>query len=252
MTLPLEKTLSQVRDDVLERLFMAESAAHNQSIHRQVEQAIRRAHRKYYFAVEWQGIRRRGEFELSEGVREYDFPDTTEIGQIGEVWVEDEDSRPCVLQQGSTPYMRHATEQRDSTPRFYEFIDGGITIYPAPDSNWTTLGFDYQLREPPLVSDSERMVVDSELVIQQSVIYMKSVLGLPGVPEDKVELREYLMEIKSQQAQYRQVQGASYGLRPQYAQRWQRCASNYNYKSASYGRMGNRNVDQQGYARGNW
>ena len=247
MPMPLEMTLEDARIEVMLRIGMSSVAAHNATIQPLVDSAIRRAHRMYYHEVEWQGSRRRGEFGLIPDQHIYDFPDATEVGQIGEVWAENDDERPTRLEAGTTPHLRERLSRSSGRPQFYEFVDREIHIYPAPDASWETVHYDYQVREPGLTADTERLIVDSELVVMQAVVFMRIHLGQPGVNEEQAITERYARRIKAQQASGRPVHGAEYPQRALYGSRWQRTAYNYNYRS-SPALLGGY-VDQLGYLR---
>jgi len=235
MTLPLESTLAEIRRSVLVRLGI-------------VDEAIRRAHKAHYYTVEWQALRRREEFALSEGVHSYDFPDETQVGQIGALYVQDADGRrPSMLLPGTTATGRDTLRESNGTPAFYEFIDEQIDIYPAPDESYTTLVIEYQLREPSLVADEDRVILDSELITAQAVVYMRMHLALPGATEEQSLVAERIRQLKAQQASGRRVHGASYGRRTQYGKRFGGPSSPVNYlgSGTQHGR-----VDQRGYSRG--
>jgi len=202
MTLPLEKTLGEARESVLLRVGIADSAAHNANLQRQVDEYLRDAHSYYYGKAGWFVAHRRLEVSLSEGVAEYDWPDDAQPGSVHAIYVStDADKIPYELQLAPTPKQRYwATNgTTNGRPQYFEYYEGGIKLYPAPSSEYTVLVMDYKERQASLVSDSDRLQADSQLVIQRAVLDLKVHFGQQGVAEGKEHLREMERDILSRQ-----------------------------------------------------
>jgi len=246
MSLPLENTLEEARQEVLVRIGMAESAAHNASIHGRVDSAIRRAHKLYFAKVQWQQNRSREDITLTTDVNEYDFPDSMSIGKISCIYVEQDNGRPSHLGEGTTSQIRYSLSRSSGRPRYFEFLDKNIAIYPAPTDEWTNLVVDFQRREPELYNASERLVVDSELVVAQATVYMKLSLGMPGVGEEQSIVSDYFNAVRALQVSDRNYTTTTPSRR-NYGSRWNRRSSPGNYLSNASTNDGY--VDQEGYAR---
>jgi hypothetical protein len=190
MTLPLEKTLGEVRENVMIRGGIAESAAHNANLQRVVDSFIRDAHHYYYSNNAFPFNKGRASLTLSEGVQEYDWPDDVEPGSISEVRLAGTGATSYKLYPMPSPSEREAVYANGAAgkPRYYEYMDGGITVYPAPSSAYTTIDFIYQPRETQLVADSDRLQVDSNLVMLRATISLLIHRSKPGVGERQRDL----------------------------------------------------------------
>ncbi len=242
MTLPLGLTLEEVRRKVLLRCGMTNQAQHNANSQAVVDEFIRAAHREYYFKADWQAGRKRLSIAVTQGVATYDWPDETEPGQIHDVYVVNDDDAPFGIDPAPDRWERWWRD-KDGRPRFYELVDGGITLYPTPDENYPELIIGYMEREPDLVADSERMLVDSEVVVQLATGFMMEHWQLPGATRRIDEARRLGDKMVAQHAKQERWGFGDYVDPPLHTSRnrWR--------NTLGYGQRGPHGspVDQRGY-----
>ena len=234
MTMPIELTVTQAREKVLLRAGVAQSAAHNVQLLRITDEFIRTAHAMHYYACDWLAARREMEIAVIADQAAYDWPDTVLVGQLNKLWIEYEDGRPVELDSEPDVYERHYTGGT-GMPRFYRFMDGQITLYPAPGDQFTKIKILYTAA-PTLNDSSDRLVVDSELVVQQATVLLMLHLGLQGASQYQSMLERYRLQIIGQQANLGKVNMTQFRDAPLYYRK----------------RYGSTRVDQQGYYRGGY
>jgi len=231
MTMPLELTVAQAREKVLLRAGVAQSASHNVQLLRITDEFVRSAHTMHYYACDWLAARREGEVALIADQAVYDWPDTVLTGQLNKLWVEYEDGRPVELEGEPDVYTRHYRGE-PGMPQYFRFMDAQITLTPPPDDRFVKLKFQYTAA-PVLNDDSDRLVVDSELVVQQATVLLMLHLGLQGASQHQAMLERYRKQIIGQQANMGKVDMTDYCDAPLY------------YRKI----RGSDRVDQRGYAR---
>lgn len=230
MALPLEDTLETARQKVLLRCGMAQQGSHNANLQPVIDEFIRAAHHMFFHEVEWQALRSRKEITLIDGQQEYDFPDESDIGLLTDLYVVDNDDSPYGLEQSPTPSSRWNWSDTASRPVWYEILDQAIRIYPKPDiTEYPTLVISYLARESTLSEDTDRLQVDSDLVVQQATVDAKLHLHLPGTKQLQDQVAYLLRSIKAQHASGVVINLAGYPRRALYGSRYEPPHRNYNW-----------------------
>lgn len=250
MALPLEHTLETARQKVLLRCGMNQQASHNANIQPIVDEYIRSAHHMFFHEVEWTSLRSSEEVTLITDQNEYDFPDASDIGQLTAIYVLDTSGVPYDLAAEPTPQDRYNAGTDASRPLWFRLIDKAIEVYPVPDiTEYPTLVIEYTLRESALANDSDRLQVDSDLVITQASADMRGHLRLPGVQELQAQALRMLDRIKSQNTAGAVISLYGYPRMALYGNRYEPPSRQYNYANADnyYSRQV---VDQRGFLLG--
>ncbi len=206
MALVLENTLGDARIEVLTRLGFAEQGTAVLRNVNLVDSFIRKAARSLVHEADWAIMYRELEIPLIEGQDRYDFPDETETGQMDQIWCVDNNGKPWPMTSGIRWQDLEGDPADDTTfrvktgqPERLRIINSEIQIYPAPTDTFSHIQVSYVKRMPKLLEDIEILPFDSELIIQQAVIYGKVHYGMPGVREDERDKTKYLMHVKKQQ-----------------------------------------------------
>lgn len=210
MALPVEDTLGAVRIEVLKRLGFADQGTAVLRNVNLIDSWIRQSTKMMVHKAEWSSMSRSLLIPLTVGQDRYDFPDETDICQIGSFWIVDDQGRRWEMFGGlrfqdfdATPddtTLRVATGQ----PERWGVIDGEIRILPAPTETFVNIDVYYISRLPKLIEDKELMPFDTELITQQAVLLGKIHYGMVGVSEARRELMDYLKEVRRQQREPRQ------------------------------------------------
>lgn len=238
MTLPLEITLGEARRKVLLRAGVAESSAHNENLQPIIDEYIRDAHSYYFQSAQWFSIHKRTSIALEASVQDYDWPDDVAPGRISSLHAEStDDDRPRYLEPAPTPLDRYdASEGTSETPRYYEYIDGVIRIWPVLSNidTYDTLVIDYDEREADLVSDSDRFQVDSNLVVLRATVDVKVHLSLPGIRASETRLAQMEQRVLPKQNNRKSVQMGAHARPALYYNRYARgTRRNYNYRGGA-------------------
>lgn len=201
MPLDLQKTLSEARAEVLNRVGMGAQGDQTNPAHPLIDSFIRQAQRDVYFEADWIEIHRYTDVPLIALQSEYDWPDDTEPGQIIRMSVLNDDNREEQLVGGIRPQDR--SRQRNLTdgglPALFGFQDGIIELLPFPSIDWVTLKIEYIASPSDLINDTDRLSFDSELIIRMAVVFTKDHYGMDN-SKDEARLIKYINHIRSQQS----------------------------------------------------
>lgn len=164
----LKKTLSEIRSDIQIRLGFGgagASAVVNTPI---IDSFIRSAQEQLYSQFEWRELIKYD--EVTTGINQYlyDYPADCNIERIISVEMKEGDTWYPVV-EGITMNLRSDTNT--SRPRRYERF-AQMEVWPAADKAYTMRRY-YTMALPSLVSDSARVVIDSELVFLHALTNAK-------------------------------------------------------------------------------
>lgn len=230
MTLPLNDTLETARYKVLLRCGMAQQSSHNPNIQPVIDDFIRSAHHQFFNELDWIALKQRGTITLINDQTAYDFPDETNVGLINRIWCVDTDGVPYEIYPEPTAEQRYSVGSDAARPVFYEVRDGGINFFPATDADtYPTVYFEYVERESSLAQDSDRLQIDSELVVLKATAAARTFLGMPGAKECMDEAAYLLRQIKAKNASGESASIATYPRPRLYSSRYAQQNRQYNY-----------------------
>jgi hypothetical protein len=198
MTLALNPTLNEIRNEVLLRCGYSTSGNQSSAVVPMVNSMIAGAERELYSEAQWLGAMTRVEVELTEDNGTVDWPDEAEPGEIVSMWIVNSESGEATeLLPGVMLNERNTADMGESgCPLLYEYMDSQIYLKPAPSENYLTLVVTYK-RAPRLVEDSDRCVVDGELLIQRAVFKFKEFNQLPIGQVEMANHERYLARLRA-------------------------------------------------------
>ncbi len=187
-----------MRADVLNGTGLTSRGNLNASYQPIVDYFIRDAHDFLFEKASWLRGRARHVQDITDGETDYDFPDDGMPGRIERVAVRNTSGREIDLQCATPGDARSAFSVNGdaSNPRYYEFRDGVIKVYPAGNGDpWSQLVIDYQRGPARLRADTDRPTVYGPAVVKLAVIKLKDHLGTGG--DMKMEMSMFLEWIES-------------------------------------------------------
>ncbi len=203
MSLSPAPTLGEIRQEVLIRCGMATTGTLPQDQQQVVDSKIRSAQRQLFTNSWWSRIRQRTDIALITGTSIYDWPDAVSPETITDVQVVRlSDGKEYRVDQGIRSHERNtASTSTNSCPTQFEYIDGTIKLYPAPDAAvWGLLRITSYGDIPAFIDDAERTVVDPEALIQFAELLLKQHYEMPGVGGLEKQLEKYLGNIRARQS----------------------------------------------------
>jgi hypothetical protein len=202
MSLPMTKTLGQLREQVLLRCGYATTGNQSAAVAPLVNSFLIGSERELFDEVEWLNAQRRTTVTLTADVNTVDWPDDSEPGEIQGVWVVRADNgRISEVMPGLYLNERDDAENGESgRPILYEFMDQAITLEPAPSSDYTSLAITYRLA-PSMVQENDTCLVDPEILIQRATFKFREYLGLPIGNVELGNHERYLARLRSSNAQ---------------------------------------------------
>lgn len=200
MALSPQMSLGEAAKDVILRAGLSLKGNQATNLLPLVYSFIRSAQSELFLMMEWTELYKSSDFTLTSGVSVYDWPDDAMPERI--LWltvVRTSDSVELPLEVGIRPYERQSA-LTSGRPARYDYKDRTIEILPAPDTNYVTARVYYIASPARLVDTGTPLSLDSEAIIQRSLIKLKSHLGMPGVSELAADHAQYLDRLKGQQS----------------------------------------------------
>lgn len=216
MSLSVSPTLAELRQDVAIRLNMGLQARTSTAQHPLLDSFIRTAFNILLREANWAILDGTVEIPLTNAQHSYEVPDLVDVGSIYLVTVQDIYNREYPLSPGVAVYERNAyrvdldndtTGERASLPLRWEILNGGLNIYPAPDTEQYAKLIVYgrgNPREPKV--DGDRPLIDGQSLILQATVIGKNHLNMPNADNEEQLLARQLRNIKSAQSDGESVQ----------------------------------------------
>jgi len=202
MALAPEKSLSDLRGEVLDRCVLNTAGNLAARAQRVIDSCLNMAQRLLYYDHDYTRLQVRRTIPLSNGVSVYDFPDDVEPGQIFDpIYVRRvSDQRIFPLRAGINWLERNAALSTvTAIPRRYTFENQTLVIAPAPDTTlYDQIVYDAFTAATPLVNDTDMCAVDSEALIQMTELMVRPRMSLPMIPGADAILVKYLDSLKTQ------------------------------------------------------
>ncbi len=206
MSLSRPLTLGEIRQAVQIRCGLGTTGSLPIDQQALVDEKIRSAQRMLYANSWWTRQRRRFDITLVTDVSDYDWPDTLAPEFVGDVFViRASDSREFKMMPGSRSGERNDAALSSGAPTLWEFIDGNLRVYPAPDDNWSGLTLWGYGDLPDFVDDTEECVVDNEALIQYGELLVKQHYEMPGIDRLESQLMRYIDDMRARQSDKRGV-----------------------------------------------
>ena len=166
----LKKTLGEIRADILARLGFGgggSAAITNSTL---IDSFIRDGQYQLYNQFDWRELIKY--HDQSTGIDQsfYDYPDDCNIERLIKVEIKENDTW-YELKEEITLYMR--SDMTSGKPCRYERFSQ-IEVWPPADVSTYTLRCWYVMALPDLVADSDRVVIDSNLVFLHALTNAKS------------------------------------------------------------------------------
>ncbi len=206
MSLSRPMTLGEIRTAVQIRCGLGTTGSLPIDQQALVDEKIRSAQRMLFTTSVWSRQRRKFEITLTEDVSDYDWPDTLAPEFTQRVFViRASDSREFPLAPGSSERERNDSAISSSMPQLFDFIDGILRLYPAPDDNWSEIVLWGYGDLPEFVDDGEVCVVDNEALIQQAELFVKQHYTMPGTEALERQLMKYLDDLRARNSDKRGI-----------------------------------------------
>lgn len=198
MALPLNPTLSELRNQVLLRCGYSVTGNQSAAVAPLVNSYLAGSEREIFPEMEWLRANKRTTIALVADEHTVDWPDDAEPGEIYDVWtVRADTGELSVVMPGLYLNERDSGDNGESgRPILYEYSNQAIELEPAPSSDYTSLVVTYGL-EPRLVQDDDRCLVDPELLIQRAVFKFKEYLGLPVGQVEMANHERYMARLRA-------------------------------------------------------
>ncbi len=204
MALPLTMTLAQLREQTLLRCGYAVTGNQASGVAPMVNSMIAGSERELFSEFDWLNAQKRTSVTLAEDDEVVDWPDDCEPGEIRSIWVvRAETGEMSDVMPGVLLTERNSSDHTDSAsgrPLLYEYMEQQIYLKPRASADYTSLVITYKLA-PALVQEDDRCVVDSELLIQRSVMKFKEYLGLPIGQIEVANHERYLARLRASNSQ---------------------------------------------------
>ena len=198
MSLPLNPTLLELRNQVLLRCGYSNDGNQAAGIAPMVDVLIAGAERELFPEMQWLKAVTRATITLVTGNNSVDWPDDAEPGEIQIVWVHRADTGAL-----SEVFPGIRLNERDTSdngengkPLLYEELDETIYLNPKPSADYDYLYIQY-LKAPKLIQENDRCLVDPELLIQRATMKLKEFLGLSVGPVDMGNHERYMTRLRA-------------------------------------------------------
>jgi hypothetical protein len=201
MSLPMTKTLEELQLEVLLRCGYSTEGNQSASVAPLVNSLIIGSERELFPECQWINAESRVSVSLSTDNSSIDWPDDAEPGDVKQMWVQH--ASTLVLYE-MLPGV-HLNERSSSTvgesgkPLLYEVIDGGITIFPPPSDDYSTIYMSIRLA-PSMAQAEDRCVVDPEVLIQRATMKFKEYLGQSIGQMEMANHERYLARLRASNA----------------------------------------------------
>lgn len=193
MALPLKKTLGEIRSDIQTRLgfgMAGQAGIVNSAL---IDSMIRSAQEQLYTQFDWAELKAVYERLTGADQQFYDYPPDCNIERITGFWV---------IWGGKHVALKEGIKASDrsfsvgSVPARYERRDQ-IELNPIPSSDEYTLRFEYIKTLSPLVVNSDRTSLPSEIVYLHALSNAKAHYRQPDAATYASQLEAMLEKLKA-------------------------------------------------------
>lgn len=173
--MPRGTQFGQVIDMFREEAGLATSRAQGVQQLGSIKAKLRRVYRRLHADFAWPHLRIERTVTLSAGQRYYSFPADLDFDNIERAWVQEVDEDHWYdLRYGIDALHYNTTnsyegEREDFPSNWKLHEDGTFEIWPVPESNGHTVRFFGKARAKPLVSESEILDLDDDLIVMFAV-----------------------------------------------------------------------------------
>lgn len=193
MSLPLKKTLGEIRSDIQTRLgygMAGQAGIVNSSL---IDSMIRSAQEQLYEQFDWAELK--AVYERSTGTDQkfYDYPVDCNIERITGFWII-WGGRYYELKEGIDASNR--SDNAGNVPTRYERRDQ-IELFPVPTSSQYTLRFEYIKTLSPLNTNSDRTSLPSQIVYLHALSNAKAHYRQPDAQTYASQLDALLNKLKA-------------------------------------------------------
>lgn len=195
MSLPLKRTLGEIRADIQVRLGFGMSGQAGIVNSPLIDSMIRSAQEQLYLQYDFTEMKAVYERATGEAQTYYDYPANCNAERITEFSVK-WSGRYIALKRGIEIENRNVNTS--GVPQRYELRDQ-IELWPVPDSQNYTLRFEYVKVLAPLVQNSDRTSLPSELVMLHALANAKSHYGDTDAATYTAQLDSALTKLKQRQ-----------------------------------------------------
>lgn len=191
--LPLNRTLGEIRSDIQIRLgfgMAGQAGVVNSPL---IDSMIRSAQNQLYEQFEWANLKGVHERTTGTGQQFYDYPPDCNLEQmfsLSVMWA----GRYIELQEGIT--LEERSTPAGSVPKKFERRDQ-IELWPVPDSNTYDLRFEYIKTLAPMVVDSDRTSINSEIIFLHALANAKQHYRQPDAATYASQLDSMLSRLKA-------------------------------------------------------
>jgi len=193
MSLPLKKTLGEIRSDIQIRLgfgMAGQSGIVNSSL---IDSMIRSAQDQLYEQFDWAELKSVYERTTGADQQYYDYPTDCNIERITGIFVV-WGGQYIPLKEGIDATVRGGSA--GGVPAFYERRDQ-IELFPVPTSNEYTLRFEYIKTLSPLSVNSDRTSLPSQIIYLHALSNAKAHYRQPDAQTYASQLDALLNKLKS-------------------------------------------------------
>lgn len=200
MTLPLEDSLVELRQEVMTRVGMNASGRLGQQTTPLIDSMLNQSQREIYTRAYWARQQRKLAFPLQTGVIDYDIPERTTIGGIHRITVQNKAAPPheYELRYEDALETQDYLAIKNTRPMYFQVIDDGLRIVPMADVSVYPQFFIYcELAPTRMRAETDRPVVDSEALVQSAVLKLKKYLGVGGdLKLETAQFGQYLTDLR--------------------------------------------------------
>lgn len=173
--MPRGTQFSQVIDMFREEAGLATSRAQGVQQLGSIKAKLRRVYRRLHADFQWPHLLIERTATLSAGQRYYSFPAELDFDNIQRAWVQEVDEEHWYpLHYGIDTEHYNTTNsyegEREDFPSNWKIYENGqFEIWPVPESSGHTVRFFGRARAKPLVSESEVLDLDDDLIVMFAV-----------------------------------------------------------------------------------
>lgn len=191
----LKRTLGDLRSDIQIQLGFGMSGQAGIVNSPLIDSMIRNGQEQLYLQYDFVELKKTYEVATGSNQSFYDYPPNCNVERLNELsvlW----SGRYIQLTEGIKLEQRNIA--LSGIPTHYERRDQ-IEIYPVPNTNAYTLRFEYIKELTPLVQNSDRVSIPSELVFLHALTNAKKYYGKKDADEYASQLDAALLKIKQRQ-----------------------------------------------------
>jgi len=165
-------TLATLIEEVQYEVGQVASPAAGQNFREHIKARIRREYRRLYSDNNWRDLRRWGadtDVPVQAGQRYYDYPNGAALGNIikmyakwGNIWTPVADD---LDPEDYNAFNSDLGVRTDPVQKWRPYNQTQFEVWPMPASNVSTLRFVYKAPFVPLVDESDRCLLDTDLVV---------------------------------------------------------------------------------------